>query len=744
MNRLCFVCFLFPLLVCSQVDQYHIQRTSKPIKIDGKLDDLAWQSVASFSNFYQYFPNDTSLADSQVEVRMTYDDQYLYIAAKMLNISKDRTYAVPSLRRDYRGIFDGITFEIDPFQDNTNAFQFGINPYGVQREGLISNGGERRNDLSLSWDNKWYADAKMYDDHWIAEAAIPFKTLRFKPGSTVWNLNIYRIDTENGERSVWAKVPRNFPIISLAFMNEMIWDEPLKKSGPNISLIPYVSSGISRDFESVDETKAQKTLSFGGDAKIGIGPSLNLDLTVNPDFSQVELDEQVTDLNRFELFFPEKRQFFLENADLFESFGHPFYSRPFFSRRIGLARDESTGQNVQNKIYAGARLSGKLDNNWRIGVLNMQAAEDDEINLPSINYTVGAVQRKVFGRSNVGAIFVNKQTFEDYAKNDTTPYQGYNRLIGMDYNISSSDGKWSGKLMYHHSFDQKNTSDNGSQTGYISYRSKKWIGSWAHVYVGENHNAEVGFVPRRGMFRINPDFGRNFFPKSGMFNSIELKGEAEFFWKLDPSAFNLQRKTDHKYAVNFSSELRNTGRLEASLEQNYTWLFSQGFDPTQTGGAELPVKSGYTYHSFNFRYFSDTRKRLNYTLGGYLGEYFNGKRVNIRTQFIYRFQPILALQLSVNYNRIRLPKPHKDADLWLIGPRIDLTLSKSVFFTNFIQYNSQIDNININSRFQWRFAPVSDLFIVYTDNYGTENYADAGLSKKNRALVFKFTYWLNL
>lgn len=737
MKRLTLLILLSPVFLYAQDESYSIKKATGTITIDGELGESDWEQAQMTTNFHQYFPSDSVLANAQVEVRLTYDDQFLYVSAKMHNLTPNQTYAVPSLRRDYRGNFDGFTIEIDPFQDNTNAFQFGINPFGVQREGLISNGGTRGTDLSLSWDNKWLATATQHENYWIAEAAIPFKTLRFKPGSANWNVNFYRINGLTGERASWTRIPRNFPILSLAFMKELIWDKPLQKSGPNVSLIPYVSPASSRDFESETQTSADSKLEFGGDAKIGISPSLNLDLTVNPDFSQVELDQQVTNLNRFELFFPERRQFFLENADLFDSFGHPFFSRPFFSRRIGIARDESTGTNVQNKIYAGARLSGKLDKNWRIGLLNMQAAEDDNINLPSINYSVGAVQRKMFGRSSLGVIAVNKQTFEDYAVNDSTPYQGKNSLLGFDYNIASSNGKWNGKVNYHHSFDEQTSSKNGSHTGWIGYQSRTWTWSWAHVYVGENHNAQVGFVPRPGMFRINPDFGRNFFPKSGPFNSVQLQGEVEFFW-------NSGRKTDHKYAFNINTSLANTGRLSASLEQNYTWLFSDPFDPTRTDGEELPIFSGYTYNSFNFNYSSDMRKIFSYSLNGYLGQFFNGDRTSLRTTLNYRFQPLVAIRLDVNYNRLRMPKPYNDADLWLIGPRVDLTLTKSIFFTNFVQYNSQIDNLNINSRFQWRFAPVSDLFVVYTDNYGTESYVDSGLQKKNRALIVKLTYWFNL
>ena len=156
LRLLCFV----PICLFAQDDAYHIYRTNNPIKIDGIIDEEVWNGTQVIKNFHQYFPSDSSLANSEVEIRMTYDENYLYMGAKMYNLTEDRTYAVPSLRRDYRGNFDGITIEIDPFQDNTNAFQFGINPYGVQREGLISNGGNRGDHLALSWDNKWIAEAK--------------------------------------------------------------------------------------------------------------------------------------------------------------------------------------------------------------------------------------------------------------------------------------------------------------------------------------------------------------------------------------------------------------------------------------------------------------------------------------------------------------------------------------------------------------------------------------------------------
>jgi hypothetical protein len=247
---------------------------------------------------------------------------------------------------------------------------------------------------------------------------IPFTSLRFPDGDKQWFFNSYRFDTQSNTRSTWHRIPQNQMIMSLAYMGtlDFVGGAP-RSQGSNLTFIPYVGGSYSRDMES--NTPTEWTSNVGGDAKIGIGSGLNLDLTVNPDFSQVEVDRQVINTSRFEIFFPERRQFFLENADLFGSFG---FSRvnPFFSRRIGVTRDTTTGEALQNPIYFGARLSGKANDDWRIGLLNMQAAANFENGLPSYNYTVAAAQRLVGARSSIGGIFVNKQNFGDFS---TAPKQ---------------------------------------------------------------------------------------------------------------------------------------------------------------------------------------------------------------------------------------------------------------------------------------------------------------------------------
>ncbi len=727
--------------VSGYTQQIHIKRATGTIVIDGKLDEEDWTLADSTGPFRQFFPMDTSYANAQSVVRMTYDDKFVYIGAKMYNLGP-RRYVTPSLRRDFRGEGnDGITVVFDPFLDRTNGFMFGVNPFGVQREGLIANGGTTGQDLSLVWDNKWYSAAEIYDDYWIAEMAIPFKTLRFKDETDTWYVNFYRIDSQYAERSTWSPIPRNFDIVTLAFNRELIWDEPLKKTGSNISLIPYVAANGNRNF--IENTPTEKSLEGGFDAKIAVSSALNLDVTVNPDFSQVEVDAQVTNLDRFEIFFPEQRQFFLENADLFADFGVEG-TRPFFSRRIGIAVDTATGQNIQNQIYGGVRLSGKIDNNWRVGFLNIQGAEDPSIGLPSTNYMVATVQRKVFARSNIAMMMVNKQAFQDSINGEfTTDPNKFSRVMGLDYNLASRNNTWIGKFFYHRSFDQKQLDSTFATGGNISYNTLKWSVRFFGRNVGANYNPEVGFVRRRDIIQLAHTTWYNFYPQS---NTIQSHGPGFDFDLLGNKTYGM---LDWDVNLMYRMRMKNTAFWNIRLRREYTYLFSP-FDASGTGGIPLPAGTEYANNLIVGNYTSDARKVFFFNVSTRSGGYFNGNRINFTGSLTYRYIPKGFISLNYSFDRIRLPEPYNDANLMLIGPRLDLTLTTSLFFTTFVQYNNQLNNLNVNSRLQWRFKPVSDIFLVYTDNYVTEAFTDsegryfAQGSPRLRGIVFKISYWLNM
>ena len=714
------------------IRQLNVKHTDQPIKIDGQIDDAAWNDADWTTDFHQYFPVDTMLAQAQTKIALLFDGQFLYMAARMNNQHANRKYVTPSLRRDYRGESnDGITILLDPFQDNTNAFQFGVNPFGVQREGLIANGGSGTGrNLSLSWDNVWKADAHQGDGYWTAEMAIPFKTLRYKAGQDKWNVNFYRLDSENGERSTWMPIPRNLSIITLAFMGELIFEQPPAKPSNNIAIIPYALAGTSKNF--VDDTPTDQNFNVGGDAKLALTPSLNLDLTINPDFSQVEVDEQVTNLERFEIFFPERRQFFLENADLFADFGNQRL-RPFFSRRIGVAFDETTSQNVQNSILGGARLSGKINQDWRVGLMNMQTARDLSINQPSTNFTVAAVQRRLFSRSNIGMIFVNKSPFEDHQIMDTTQLFRNNSVFGLDYNLSSKDDKWTGKFFYHQSLEKDNPNDSYAASGQIAYNSYHWEVFAIGQKIGENYNPEVGFARRTNFNQFASEVSYIFYPKeSSLINRHGPGIDVDF---LGNETYGL---TDYDVNLTYEIRFRNNARFNGRLRYQYVYLFND-FDPTNTDGPVLAADTDYGNVQVIGFYFSDRRKPFFYNLSTRSGDFFNGTRLNLDGEVSYRFQPKGVISLNFSMNSLRFPAPFEDVDFLLLGPKFDFTFTKKIFWTTFIQYNDQIDNFNINSRFQWRFRPVSDLFLVYTDNYFPQNFA-----AKTRALVLKINYWLNI
>ena len=692
-----------------------MRKTALPIKIDGIGDDIAWQQADLAKDFFAIFPMDTSFAKVKTEVRMTYDDQHLYLLAVCYHLLPG-PYMVESLRRDFSfGKNDNFLAFIDPFDDQTNGFSFGANAAGAQWDGIMYEGGK----VDLSWDNKWVSEVKYDDDKWVFEAAIPFKSIRFKKGITKWGINFSRLDLKTTEKSAWAPVPRQFTSASLAYTGSLMWDQPPPLVGPNVSIIPYGLIGASRNYKKNEPTIYEKEI--GADVKIAVTSSLNLDLTVNPNFSQVDVDRQVTNLDRYELFFPERRQFFLENGDLFANVGYATI-RPFFSRRIGL----------DAPIQFGARFSGRVNKNWRIGAMDMQTAGVDSVNLPSQNFSVATVQRRVFARSNVAAIFINKESLNYVPSADSTKpvYSAYNRNLGMEYNLASSNNLWTGKAIVLKSFSPEKKGHEYTHAANLNYASRKWLLGWQHEYVGKDYTAEAGYVPRTGYIKIGPQVGRLFFPTSSKILSHGPSINSTYFFN---ESF---KKTDNESYVVYKITFRKQSTLLGWTAYNYVKLL-RPFDPTNSRQEKLPTGSEHSWNSFGMEYVSMPQRLLTY--GGtfrYGGYYAGGTRFNLTSDLGYRFQPYVSIAVSANYNDIRLPQPWGKTTYWLIGPRLDVTMTNKLFFTAFAQYNEQKNNVNLNTRIQWRYKPASDLFIVYTDNYLPENFA-----VKNRALVVKLTYW---
>ena len=343
---------------------------------------------------------------------------------------------------------------------------------------------------------------------------------------------------------------------------------------------------------------------MGGDAKIALTPSLNLDLTFNPDFSQVEVDRQVTNLDRFEISSPKEGNFSWRILDLFALQGTERI-RPFFSRRIGVAKDSTTGLNVQNPIYFGARLNGKLNNKWRLGVLNMQTAPVEASNIPSVNYSMATVQRQMFSRSFAFCLCRQQSAIANADGKFSLNSDTYNRVAGIDYNLATPDNTWQGKLFLHKSFTPENPDKSIAQGASLLYTKRKYQFGLEQQYVGAGYDAQTGFVPRTGFVRFMPQGTYNFFStdKGINFHGPGFMGDIIY----DENFI----KSDHKYSLTYQAWFINTSRMTFALNHNYTRLLDE-FYPTGSDTWLLPEGGEYEYVDVEATFDSDNRKKLSF------------------------------------------------------------------------------------------------------------------------------------
>lgn len=720
--------FVFTKSLFSQHKEFIVKYTTEPIKIDAILDEPAWNSADSAKDFWQYFPEDTLQASNQSTIKMLFDNKNLYIGIKVNSIGDQ--YVIPSLRRDFRaGGSDNITLMFDTFNDGANAFLFGINPAGVRREALVSGGGTDLSGFTTSWDTKWFAETKIYEGYYISEWTIPLSAFKFRPGETKWRFNSYQFDTQGNEQNTWMRIPRSQFIFNLAFMGDMVFEKPLESGRTPVSLIPYINSSYQKDYEL---NRDVKEINAGGDAKLAIGNSLNLDLTLNPDFSQVEVDNLVTNLTRFEINLPERRQFFIENSDLFSDFGNPRDANPFFSRRIGIARDQE-GINRPNQIIAGARLSGKLNKNFRVGVLNVQTAKDEKFEIEGANNLVVALQHRVFSRSAISAIVVNRLNTSNIA--EVSRNGSYNRVVGLDYDLANLDNSWNGKFYAHKSFSPGVEEDDLSAGAGLTYNSENWRIRGSGLFIGENFQSDLGFIRRKGIFKIDPQIEFLLFPAKGSVNAHTFSILPIFVWKPEPE-FTL---ADYNIISEWQIGFKNTSEISTTIFNRYTYLFDD-FEPTRSGGNPLPANTDYFYTSGQIRYGSDNRRAFSYNLGITYGQFFNGTVLTPNVDLNLRLQPRYIFSLQARYDKVELPEPFAKNNIWLLGSKVDVTFTRSIFWATLIQFSNQEQNLGINSRLQWRFAPLSDLFLIYNDNYLTNDI----LAPRYRSINLKMTYWLYL
>jgi len=712
--------------------QVHIRRSTDLIKVDGVLDENIWQESDMATDFWMSFPVDDRKAERKSEVRLTYDDNFLYVGIKCYGNSD---YVIQTLKRDldfWSG--DGFAIVLDPVNQQTNGFVFGINPAGVQMETLITgytgNRGGPPRGMNQNWDHKWYGEVQSLEDGWTAEMAIPFKTLRYEEDRTTWGVNFVRSDMVDNSYHTWSKVPLQFRSIDLGYTGSLIWDEAPKKQNGNIAFVPYVNTSSTQDFE--EKMPVEYKTSVGFDAKVAITSSLNLDLTVNPDFSQVEIDEQITNVTRFNIRLPERRTFFLENADVFEDFGRG-QARPFFSRKIGLDEDGNT-----IPILYGMRLSGNIDKKLRVGLMNIQTKaneiQDDQ------NYTAFAFHRQVFRRSTIKGYVLNQQGMNG----SEIDFDQYSRNVGAEFTYFSQDGKiraWGG---YGQSFKPNLRDKDQFYKWGIRYTTRKFGALYSASTQGDNYYQDMGFLQRVNNYDATRDttirLGYTSQTTSLDYRVFPKKESTKWLygtWRFQNRLFLNNDLSFNETNTDVSYTLTYNGRSELAFEYSNTVL-DLLFPFSFTDDTPLPAKL-YNFNSLNVSFSSDGRKKLSYEVGTSYGSFYNGTRSNVNLSLKYRQQPWGSFGVNLDFNDLQFPDPYGSEQILLLGPRIEIGFSRNLFWTTFLQWNTQGDNFNLNSRLQWRFKPMSDVFLVYTDNYGLELFVP-----KSRALVLKVNYWLTL
>jgi len=617
-------------------------------------------------------------------------------------------------------------------------------------EGTIATGGASDDSWNIYWDNKWYSKVVKYEDRWVAEAAIPFKSFRYKSNIKEWNISFDRLDKKRNHKSAWVHTPIQFATGAFAYSGQLIWDDPVPPAHTNVSFIPFVAGRLAQDKE-VTPTQKDSELQVGFDAKVSVTPSLNLDLTVNPDFSQVEVDQQVINLTRFEFLYPERRTFFLENSDLMAQAGFP-PARTFFSRRIGLVKGND-GLYVRVPIQYGARLSGSINPKWRMNLMNMQTGEKLSMGLPAQNYSVATIQRNFWKQSSFAMTYADKETlgvgvgdslkyFNEsiFLKNPNAVSRirnKFNRVLTADLELLSHDNKWSMSGYASKEFDPLKSDKTGSAGIFGSYTVRKFnfiAGSYA---IDKNYNAEMGFVPSYGVYPGQITY---------------IAGAAYRMYPTNRAVFQMGPRldiqntyipggtlTDRTYTAAYEFRFLNTTQIKVAYNYVYQRL-TNTFSPVDSE-KYTTFKAGEEYNWSNVMITmqSNVRKLINTTFQSSYGGFYNGTNFNFTGQLNYRYQPYGNISMRVDYNDVRLKESYGKEKLFLVGPRVDLTFTDKLFLTTYVQYNNLLDNVNLNARFQWRYKPASDFFIVYT-----ENYLPSTFGSKNRALVFKFTYWFNL
>jgi hypothetical protein len=667
--------------------------------IDGRLDEAVWQTAAPAAGFVQSEPHEGQPASERTVVRVLFDRQALYVGAWLFD-SHPEAIVVGEQRRD-AGLqdTDAFMFVLDTFRDGQNAFVFGTNPVGIEFDGQVTReagttiGGAQAQQrqapgsgsgFNVNWDGTWNVATSADSSGWYAEFRIPFSTLRYGGGGRqTWGINFGRHIRRRNEQSFWAPIPRQFDIYRLNLAGAL--ESLTVPSSRVLQVTPYGLVSARRDYQAA--TQASYTSEWGGDAKVGITPGMALDLTYNTDFAQVEVDEVQVNLTRFNLFFPEKRPFFLENAGVF-SVGTPQKVEMFFSRRIGLAADGTLVPTV-----GGARLSGKLGG-MDLGLLEIRTAEV-EGHQPQNDYTVARVAKELPNRTRIGAMFVGR---------DARGVEGdYNRTYAADARVGIGQAvsldAWAAAT--------QTPGLSGREYAYSTggnYTTRDWVIDLSYSEVGESFNPEVGYLERVGYRSVDTRVQRNL-----RFASVrwlrELRPHISIRTYRGFDGFEQSRNIHLDNHVEFA----NGAFFSPAVN-----LVREGLQaPFEISPGVIVPPGTYDNVIAAWQYNTNLAARLSLTGQLNWGGFYSGWRHGTEATIDARPSDALALSLRVSYDAVRLREGRFTAAL--VSTRVGYAFTPRVFAQSLVQYNKQNQSLSANIRFGWLNAAGTGLFVVYND-----------------------------
>ena len=697
-------------------------RIDAPLRIDGALDEDLYRRVAPMTGFIQIEPDDGAVASERTDLWLAFDNDNVYVSFRVWDTQMDRLVAT-EMRRD-NGILwsgnDNVVFVFDTFNDRRSALSFTVNALGGRADGQVIN----EKQFNPDWNPVWDLKTGRFEGGWTVEGALPFKSIRYQQGSSqTWGFNAMRVKRSKNEISMLSPAPRAQGaqgVEQTAYAARLVGIEaPAQRV--SIDLKPYMTSSLSSDMNASPRVTNRGRAAVGFDAKYAVTRNLAADLTVNTDFAQVEADQQQVNLTRFSLFFPEKREFFLENQGTFSFGGVAVGSLNagqsdapilFYSRRIGL----NAGREVP--IDAGGRLTGRAGR-YSVGAINIQSADEDQSGALATNFTVARVKRDILSRSSIGAIVTNRSISSIGA--------GRNLAYGLDgsfvfFKNLQINTYWA------RTEDDRPLRPGGNDTSYraqLDYNGDRYGLQIERLGIGDSFNPEVGFVKRLDMFR---NFAQARFsprPKGrGALRKYVYQATVDY---IENGTGRLETRTA---TGEFALDFKNADKVGVTYTNEYEFLPV----PTRIGSATLPV-GAYEFDTTRVYYNMGQQRAVSANLSVDYGTFYDGRKTTVS---VARGRVPVTAQLSFepsySYNKVRLSVGNFDTHL--AGSRVTYTMTPLMFVSALLQYNTSTNAVSTNARLRWEYHPGSELFVVYNEERNTLTPRFPGLN--NRSFIVKF------